>query len=97
MWASGILPGRPVDTLFRRSLDSHAMLLSLIRQILTVPAATVVLGLAVILLCPLDPGKLLFNRIARLWSGILCLAAGVKVEVVGLDDGSPESVGRLEG
>ena len=61
------------------------MLLSRIRQILIVPAATVVLGLAVILLCPLDPSRLLFNRIARLWSRILCLSAGVTVEVEGLE------------
>jgi 1-acyl-sn-glycerol-3-phosphate acyltransferase len=61
------------------------MLFSLIRQILAVPAATVVLGLAVILLCPLDPGKLLFNRIARLWSRILCWSAGVTVDVEGMD------------
>jgi hypothetical protein len=75
----------PVDTLFQLSLDSHAMLLSLIRQILVVPAATVVLGLAVILLCPFDPSRRLFNRIARLWSRLLCLSAGVTVKVRGLE------------
>jgi 1-acyl-sn-glycerol-3-phosphate acyltransferase len=79
----------PVDTLFQLSLDSHAMLLSLIRQILVVPAATVVLGLAVILLCPFDPSRRLFNRIARLWSRLLCLSAGVTVKVRGLEHVAP--------
>jgi 1-acyl-sn-glycerol-3-phosphate acyltransferase len=52
-------------------------------QVLAVPAATLVLGLAVILLCPFDGGGRLFPRLARAWCRVLCGAAGVRIEIRG--------------
>ncbi len=54
-------------------------------QILLVPSATVVIGLAIIILSPVDPSRRLFPVLARLWSRILFVAAGVRVQVHGLD------------
>jgi 1-acyl-sn-glycerol-3-phosphate acyltransferase len=52
-------------------------------QLLAVPAATLVLGLAVILLCPFERSGRLFLGLARAWCRVLCRAAGVRVEVRG--------------
>ena len=52
-------------------------------QVLAVPAATLVPGLAVILLCPFDRTGRLLASLARCWCRALCGAAGVRVEVRG--------------
>jgi 1-acyl-sn-glycerol-3-phosphate acyltransferase len=52
-------------------------------QVLAVPAATLVLGLAIILLCPFDRTGRLFPYLARCWCRVLCGTAGVRIEVEG--------------
>jgi 1-acyl-sn-glycerol-3-phosphate acyltransferase len=54
-------------------------------QLVMVPAATLILGLAAILLCPFSRGGGLFLALARLWSRILFRAAGLSVEASGLE------------
>ena len=61
------------------------MVTGMLLQAVLVPAATLILGLAVILFCPLDPTGKLYPLLARSWSRVLFLAAGVRLEVDGLD------------
>ncbi|MCZ6833758.1 MAG: lysophospholipid acyltransferase family protein [Acidobacteria bacterium] len=59
-------------------------------QLVLVPISTLVLGLAMILLCPLDPTRRLFHHLARLWSGILCGGFGVRVQLEGVENVDPQ-------
>ena len=65
------------------------MLWRILLQIVVVPISTLVLGLAMILFCPLDPTRRLFHHLARLWSGILCGGFGVRVQVDGTENVNP--------
>ncbi len=58
-------------------------------QLVLVPGSTLVLGLAMILLCPLDPTRRLFHHLSRLWSSIICGAMGVRVQVEGRENVDP--------
>ncbi|MFQ5767084.1 MAG: lysophospholipid acyltransferase family protein [Acidobacteriota bacterium] len=59
------------------------MLFRALVQLFTILLATLVLGTAVIVLCPLDFSRRLFMFLARVWGRLLCWAAGVRVEVSG--------------
>jgi 1-acyl-sn-glycerol-3-phosphate acyltransferase len=50
-------------------------------QILVVPAATGVVGAAIIILCPFNREGDLSLRLGRIWCRLLCAAAGVRVQV----------------
>jgi len=59
-------------------------------QMVVVPVSTLVLGLTMILLCPLDPTRRLFHHLSRLWSGIFCGSMGVHVQVEGKENVDPQ-------
>lgn len=61
------------------------MVTGMLLQAVLVPATTLILGLAVILFCPLDPTRKLYPLLARSWSRVIFLAARVSLEVEGLD------------
>lgn len=79
-----------VDTLFVTSLDSLPMLWRIPLQIVLVPISTLVLGLVMILFCPLDPTRRLFHHLARFWSGALCGGFGVRIQVDGMEHVDPK-------
>ncbi len=62
------------------------MLFRALLQVLVVPAATILVGAAVILFCPFNRGGRLFLVLGRLWCRILCATAGVTVRVEGLEN-----------
>ena len=66
-------------------LDSPVMPARRLLQALVVTGATLILGPLVILLCPWNRHGPLFVRLARLWSGCLFRAAGLRLEVGGAE------------
>jgi 1-acyl-sn-glycerol-3-phosphate acyltransferase len=68
------------------------MLLRGLLQVLVIPPATLLLGAAVILLCPLDAGGRVFPRLARAWARVVLGVSGIRVARSGVEAATAPAV-----